>query len=141
MYSTRKRYSADTIFSQNTKNRPVNTYVVKTYNAKHTEIYWDELVAFERLVSARKQEQGLVAFYGAFVSRRKYNLLFEYADKGTLEQYFHHVNAPFTGEDILMFWTSLFQIIEALARIHRVKSVKDYSERYPSFRFPFQVQL
>lgn len=49
------------------------------------------------------------------------NIILEYADKGTLEQYFQTVEPPDSGEDILKFWESMFRPVKALMAIHKVK--------------------
>ena len=48
-------------------------------------------------------------------------MLLEYADRGTLEQYFNTVQPPSSGEDILKFWCELFKTLRALAAIHNVQ--------------------
>ena len=48
-------------------------------------------------------------------------MLLEYADKGNLEEYFQRTQPPSTGEDIVKFWRSLFNVLKALSRIHEVR--------------------
>jgi hypothetical protein len=48
-------------------------------------------------------------------------MLLEYADRGSLEDYFRRVVLPSNGEDIIEFWSRVFKIIDALAAIHKVE--------------------
>jgi hypothetical protein len=50
-----------------------------------------------------------------------YNILLEYADRGTLEDYLQSTDPPTTGEEIFKFWGALFNIIQALDLIHNVQ--------------------
>ena len=52
-------------------------------------------------------------------------MLLEYADRGTLENYFFNVSPPTTGDDILRFWEALLEITKALCNIHSLKPGKD----------------
>lgn len=45
-------------------------------------------------------------------------MLLEYADRGTLEQYFNTAQPPSSGESIINVWRELCKILPALAAIH-----------------------
>jgi serine/threonine protein kinase len=93
-----------------------HTFVLKTYYGNDAKRYFDtEVNAFKRLRSASTY---MIRFYGAFTQGDRYNILLEFADKGSLEQYFKTVKTPKSGEDIISFWESLFMLLEALLRIH-----------------------
>ena len=47
-----------------------------------------------------------------------YNILLEYADQGTLEDYYKNTERPSTGRDITNFWSGLLNILGALMAIH-----------------------
>ena len=45
-------------------------------------------------------------------------MLLEYADQGTLEDYFEHTDRPATEREIAEFWDGLLGILGALKAIH-----------------------
>lgn len=49
------------------------------------------------------------------------NIILEYADKGSLEDFFRNESAPSRGIDIIKFWESMFQLIKGLKAIHSVR--------------------
>ncbi len=65
--------------------------------------------------------KSIIGFYGSYVQDGSYNVLLEYADRGTLEDYLQSTPPPTTGEDIFKFWSALFNIIQALHLIHNVQ--------------------
>ncbi|MCJ1271366.1 hypothetical protein MMC22_011266 [Lobaria immixta] len=109
--------------------RPANTYVLKTYNTKDAHDYYrNEVDAFKKLTE-KPTDQSLIKFLGAYKQGDIYNILLEYADCGTLEDYFQTVSPPSLGEDIIRFWKGLLNVIKALSRIHEI-------ERPNSFQGP-----
>lgn len=62
-------------------------------------------------------------------------MLLEYADRGTLEQYFKSVQPPSSGEDTIKFWRGLFKTLGALVAIH---SVQPSNSAQSSHSFVFQ---
>lgn len=48
-------------------------------------------------------------------------MLLEYADRGTLENYFNTTQPPSSGEDIMKFYRELFKTLPALVAIHGVQ--------------------
>ena len=54
-------------------------------------------------------------------------MLLEYADLGTLDEYFTQVPEPHSGHDILNFWESMLKIFDGLMHIHDLKS--DWNDR------------
>jgi serine/threonine protein kinase len=104
-------------FDQKLKD-DANTFVLKEYftsNAK--QIYKAEVNAFRRLGPA----SSIIAFRGSFIRGDSFNVLLEYADKGSLEDYFRTVQPPADGEQIIQFWEALSEIVGALMKIHGVK--------------------
>ena len=63
----------------------------------------------------------MIGFYGNFVHGDHYNLLLEFADQGSLEDYFCKVRPPSKAEDIISFWRELFRLIDSLVGIHNVQ--------------------
>lgn len=65
--------------------------------------------------------KSIIGFHGSYVQDGSYNILLEYADRGTLEDYLQKTPPPTTGEDIIKFWSALFKVIQALHLIHNVQ--------------------
>jgi hypothetical protein len=96
----------------------LHTFALKTYRSHEAAKYYEcEVAAFRGL--NRSPNPFLIAFYGNYTQGDTYNLILEYADEGSLEQYFSKHNPPDEEEDIVNFWTSLFGIFKALASIHK----------------------
>jgi serine/threonine protein kinase len=99
-----------------------NTYVLKTYRSRDAkEHYTSELKAFRALIPGGALGKSIIGFHGSFVQDGSYNILLEYADRGTLEQYLGNTPPPTTGEDVCRFWNGLFNVIKALKLIHDVQ--------------------
>lgn len=77
-------------------------------------------------MSAGAADHSMIGFYGSFIQDGTFNILLEYADGGTLEDYFQMAREPSSGEEILKFWQALFGIIKALDKIHDVRSSDPY---------------
>lgn len=98
--------------------RPANTYVLKTYNTKDADKYYaNEVDAFMKL-SKKGVDENLIKLLGSYKQGDTYNILLEYADRGTLEDFFQTTPPPSLGEEIIVFWSRLFNVIKALQRIH-----------------------
>jgi serine/threonine protein kinase len=94
-----------------------DTFVLKTYNTSEAENHYNaECAAFRHL----KPNPSIIGFHGSFIRGDTYNILLEYADKGTLEDYFEKEVPPTEGEEIIEFWASLFSILHALYQIQNV---------------------
>ena len=110
--------------------RPANTYVLKTYNTKDADVYYrNEVDAFMKLSSRKEVDESLIKLLGSYKQGGTYNILLEYADRGTLEDFLRDTVPPTLGEDIIFFWKRLFNVIKALQRIHA-------TERPDSFEGP-----
>ena len=83
------------------------------------------MTAFNSPALVKDNGESVVAFYGSFKTKGTYNVLLEFADRGTLEDYFHSARPPSTADDILMFYERFFQVNKALTRIHELKPEKD----------------
>ena len=91
--------------------------------------YENEVAAFKKLTTKDRNDHSLIQFLGSYKQGDSYNILLEYANHGTLENFFQNVAPPTLAEDIVMFWERLFNVIKALSRIHA-------SERPDGFRGP-----
>ncbi|KAF2813081.1 uncharacterized protein BDZ99DRAFT_473802 [Mytilinidion resinicola] len=103
--------------------RPLtDTFVLKTYFVSEAEKnYQNEVDAFIQLMSPRKFEENMIAFYGAYSQGGTYNIILEYADSGNLQEFFENVEPPSAEVDIINFWDNLFKIVQPLQRIHELK--------------------
>jgi serine/threonine protein kinase len=68
-----------------------------------------------------KHADSIIKYYGSYTHGNEFNILLEYADKGTLEEYFQTESPPSRGGDIIKFWENLFQLIKGLKAIHSVR--------------------
>lgn len=92
---------------------------MKTYFTSEAESYYNtEVAAFRHL----GLNSSIIRFHGSFTRGDSYNVLLEYADKGTLGDYFKNESPPSEGEEIIKFWETMFELIDALRRIHEVGS-------------------
>lgn len=67
-----------------------------------------------------KPEPCLIGFFGGFEQGDTFNIILEYANGGTLEDFMHTRNAPYNGPGIYAFWESLLPLIRAISRIHNI---------------------
>jgi serine/threonine protein kinase len=94
--------------------------VLKTYiTAAAATSYAREVEAFRRL-QQQGGDTGIIGFHGSFTRGDSCHVLLEYADKGTLEDYFEKETPPVDPEEIINFWEALFKILDALSRIHQI---------------------
>ena len=93
---------------------------MKTYRKIDAYKYYNnEVSAFKRFRrGAGGPHPDIVGFYGSFILAGTYNTLLEYADMGTLEDYFKSNPGPSSGEEIANFWDGLLKIFSALETIH-----------------------
>jgi hypothetical protein len=92
-----------------------HTFVLKRYLTKDAEgHYKQEVNGYWTL----KNPTSIISFYGSFIHGDACNILLEYADKGSLEEFYQRETPPSRGEDIIKFWDRLFQLIDALKAIH-----------------------
>ena len=95
-----------------------NTFVLKEYCTLDAQSYYDnEISAFRKIES----NANIIKYYGSFKRAGKFNLILEYADKKSLEDFFFREVPPSRPEHILLLWDRLFQLIDALRGIHTVK--------------------
>ncbi|KAH7313156.1 hypothetical protein BKA65DRAFT_517427 [Rhexocercosporidium sp. MPI-PUGE-AT-0058] len=94
-----------------------NTFVLKEYSTTDAQKYYDnETSAFDQI----GKHPHIISYFGSFTRSGTFNVILEYADKGTLKEYFEKQLPPSSGEEIIKFWEGLFQLIDALWRIHTV---------------------
>ncbi|KAG8532869.1 uncharacterized protein KY384_002747 [Bacidia gigantensis] len=108
--------------SSATEHERSNIFVIKTYRTKAAKSYYkNECQAFKRLRIGNRPPRNIVHFYGHWEHLGTYNVILEYADKGTLEDLIT-TTPPSTAEDILVFWDSLLDVAYGLDAIHNTQS-------------------
>ena len=96
-----------------------HTFVLKTYNTPDAEDYYrNEVNGFLNPNVRGGFSTNIIGFHGSFIWHGTYNVLLEYADRGTLEQYFDTAQSPSSGEGITKVWRELCKLLPALAAIH-----------------------
>lgn len=68
-----------------------------------------------------RNTDSILRLYGSFAYGGSLNMILEFGDKGSLENYFKTQNPPSRGPEIVKFWEGLFQLIKALTAIHAVR--------------------
>jgi serine/threonine protein kinase len=111
-------------YMQDSRYRYANTYVLKTYRSKDArEHYYSEVKAFKALMPGGALGKSIIGFHGSFIQDGSYNVLLEYADRGTLEHYLETISPPTTGDDTYKLWSAMFNLIKALKLIHDVQPI------------------
>jgi hypothetical protein len=95
-------------------------YAVKSYKRAAAQANYErETQAFEQLTrSGLIQKDGIIEFYGGFQYNGTFNVVLEYAVGGTLNEYLHEKQTPGSVLEAIAFWSSLFNLLLALWRIH-----------------------
>ena len=65
----------------------------------------------------------IVMCWGGFVHTGTYNLVFEYANRGNLADFFRLNNCPSNADELVQFWTNLINILHGLHRFHQHKTI------------------
>lgn len=96
-----------------------NTFVLKTYRAAEAEeSYTAERDAYMKLRWGGNPSQNIVSCYGGFVHGNSYNVILEYADEGTLEDFMKKTDPPSSFEDTLRFWNRILGVLHGIMAIH-----------------------
>lgn len=93
--------------------------------------YSNKIQAFRKVDNARgNRKSNIIGFRGSFTRGDSYNLLLEYADQKTLEDYFKR-EPPTESEDIIRFWEELFEIVFAVNIIH--EAIRGESQEFQGY--------
>jgi serine/threonine protein kinase len=92
---------------------------LKTYFTSEDEQYHENEVSAYRHLGNRATSS-IINFHGSFSRGHNYNLILEYADKGSLGAYFKTESPPSEGEEIIRFWESMFKLLIALQHLHEL---------------------
>ena len=80
--------------------------------------YETELNAFKKLKYNGLPPLNIIGFYGSFIREGTYNIILEYADYGTLDDYMQQTQPPSSASDRMTFWERFFDIGHGLVTIH-----------------------
>jgi serine/threonine protein kinase len=93
--------------------------VVKIYDDFEAERqYNNETNMFRRLTQVDSSEARIIQFYGSFVQDGVFHVLLQYANGGTLEEYFENISPPRRRADMARFWSAMLNLIRAVHKIH-----------------------
>ena len=105
-------------FVQEAYGTNANTFALKTYKAENAAVQFKNEVDAMRELQQSGHQANIVGFHGSFVYRNTYNLILDFCDTGSLEDFFQTTPQPYLGKDIIDLWRSLFDILKALDAIH-----------------------
>jgi serine/threonine protein kinase len=71
--------------------------------------------------SLNQSRRGVIRFLGSFTHGATFNIILEYANGGTLENYFRQFPPPSLSRDIHHFWESLLRLISVLTYLQNLK--------------------
>ncbi|KAF1810984.1 hypothetical protein P152DRAFT_73235 [Eremomyces bilateralis CBS 781.70] len=95
-----------------------NQFVLKSFNTP-SERFSVEVDAFINIrCSNAYREELIIGFYGAFVHGPTYHLILEYANGGTLKNYFEEHASLSKEHEIFQFWEALLPLTRALRVLH-----------------------
>lgn len=104
-----------------------NTFVLKTYTKSYRgQPYLAEVNAFLRLRNADHPESQ-IKYFSSFEKGQTFNIILEYAEGGTLNDFFKRTEPPRSLQDIFYFWKGLMEILLALKIIQQLKEVEHWS--------------
>jgi serine/threonine protein kinase len=63
-------------------------------------------------------DPSIIGFYGSYAHGQTFNVILEYANEGTLEDYFANVPPPSTSRDIYTFWKGILPVLRGLEQLH-----------------------
>lgn len=98
-----------------------NTFVLKTFETSEECEHEVEAFVHLRTSLTGKTEPNIVKFYGSYNYGPHFNVILEYADRGTLEEYFARVPPPSTAQEVFHFWESLLPLQRALGQLHELR--------------------
>ncbi|KAK7956993.1 uncharacterized protein PG986_006215 [Apiospora aurea] len=90
--------------------------VFKEYTEKGYLSYKNEVEAYTNLM--RQGSQAIIRCYDWFEQAGKYTIILEYAELGSLLDYWDSTHEPTSPNDIDTLWTSFFELLKGLAVIH-----------------------
>lgn len=132
-------FPIDSVFSSALADLPqCYQFALKTLKARNANTYKTELIAFRGL----RNQEGIVRCFGDYshegqgnVPETTCNILLEFGDLD-LDEFFAERSPPILPSEIVDFWKDLFEISEAVQRIHNLEIrtdglVQDYNGYIP----------
>ena len=105
------------------ENRDI--YVIKSYQTEEAQEYYDrECGGFRKL----KHNPNIIGFYGNFMWDNSRNIILEYADRGTLEDYMRKYDRPYHVRDFGQVWGNYLSILHGLITIHGEEGIPGKKE-------------
>lgn len=93
--------------------------MIKTYRGSTGKRkFEDEVQGYLKVKKGGQPVESITRFYGTYAYQDEYNLILEYADLGTLDDFMQAVDPPQRATDILLIWSRLFELAQALQRVH-----------------------
>jgi serine/threonine protein kinase len=80
-----------------------------------------EKKAFERLLKDGRTPDHIIDFLGSYEQGDTRCILLEYADIGTLDDYFRTFAPPTSEKDIIQFFICLFDLLKGLYAVHQLE--------------------
>lgn len=80
-----------------------------------------EKKAFERLLKDGRTPDYIIDYLGSYEQGDTRCILLEYADMGTLDDYFSHSLPPTSGTSIMQFFGGIFGLVKGLWAVHQVE--------------------
>ncbi|KAL9635650.1 MAG: hypothetical protein Q9204_002555 [Flavoplaca sp. TL-2023a] len=115
------------------RSRNHNTFALKTYRTPDAKKYFEnERSAFGKLRYGERPPDNIIEYYGSFVRRGTYNIILEYADRGTLEDYMKNTPEPKTVIDIRSFWGNFLASMGGLVHIHGTPTIHEPASDEPN---------
>lgn len=101
------------------RTRNPNTFALKTYRTPDAKKYFEnERNAFEQLRYGERPPKNIIEYYGSFIRRGTFNIILEYANRGTLDDYMKNTAEPTTVTEIRSFWENFLASMRGLVQIH-----------------------
>lgn len=96
-------------------------FAVKTFKRRNAhQNYQRESEAFTQVTKERtKAIEGIIQFFCGFEYNETFNIVLEYADAGTLGDYFKLQTPPSTPEETFDLWKSLLEITKGVCAINQ----------------------
>lgn len=120
------QWVTDLVRCQGTDGKPKqDTFVLKTYHEDYKKLYDNEITAFTNLQNIRSSSNNIIRYFGSFMQSNKYSLVLDFANGGSLLEFFVNNRPPETAEDRLSFWKSYSGYFRGAYRIHQVQQSSD----------------
>ena len=87
----------------------------------HEAEFVREKKAFTRLIKDGQSPPHIIEYLGSYDQDDVRYILLEYADIGTLDDYFRKTPPPTSERDITDFFAGLFALIKGLCRVHQLE--------------------